>query len=169
MKKIKLDFAYSNDPEPHKERTKAILKAHPEVRQFIGRYPVSFMLILFVVALQIVIAFVIKDQAWWVPLITAFLVGAFANHACFVLIHEAAHNLIFKNRAMNYIAGIIADIPNVLPSSVSFRSYHLKHHSHQGDYYMDADLASRWEARLIGNSAIGKSFWELMFPFFQAF
>ncbi|HEY6906847.1 MAG TPA: fatty acid desaturase, partial [Ignavibacteriaceae bacterium] len=47
MKKIKLDFAYSNDPEPHKERTKAILKAHPEVRQFIGRYPVSFMLILF--------------------------------------------------------------------------------------------------------------------------
>jgi sphingolipid delta-4 desaturase len=169
MNKIELDFRYSNDPEPHRERTKAILKAHPEVREFIGRYSVSFIIILFVVGLQIAIAYFIKDQPWWFSIIVAFLVGAFANHACFVLIHEAAHNLIFKNRNMNYIAGIIADIPNVLPSSVSFRSYHMKHHSYQGDYYMDADLASKWEARLIGNSFLGKSFWELMFPFFQAF
>lgn len=169
MKKIKLDFSYSNDPEPHKERTKAILKSHPEVRELIGRNPLSFLIILFVVSLQIAIAFFIKDQPWWLVLIIAYLIGAFANHACFVLIHEAAHNLIFKNRNLNYIAGIIADIPNVLPSSVSFRSYHLKHHSHQGDYFMDADLASRWEARLISNTLPGKSFWELMFPFFQAF
>jgi len=169
MNKIKLDFSYSSDPEPHKERTKAILKAHPEVREFIGRYPVSFLLVLFVVGLQIAIAYLLKDQEWWMALIAAFFAGAFANHACFVLIHEAAHNLIFKNRSLNYTAGIIADLPNVLPSSVSFRSYHLKHHSYQGDYYMDADLASKWEARLIGNTTLGKSFWELMFPFFQAF
>ncbi|MCK7517294.1 MAG: fatty acid desaturase [Ignavibacteriales bacterium] len=101
-------------------------------------------------------------------LIVAFLVGAFANHACYVLIHEAAHNLIFKNRPMNYISGILADIPNVLPSSVSFRSYHLKHHSFQGDYYLDADLASKWEAKIIGNSFFGKALWEILFPVFQA-
>ncbi len=65
MNKLKLDFRYSNDPEPHKERTKAILKAHPEVRTFIGRYPVSFLLIMFVVGLQIVIAYLLKDQGWW--------------------------------------------------------------------------------------------------------
>ncbi|GIV46296.1 MAG: hypothetical protein KatS3mg036_1114 [Ignavibacterium sp.] len=53
---------------------------------------------------------------------------------------------------MNHIAGILADIPNVVPSAISFRSYHLKHHSYQGDYYLDADLASKWEAKLIGNS-----------------
>lgn len=167
MKKIKPDFNYSNYPEPHKERTKAILKAHPEVRKFIGRFPLSFLIILFVVAVQIAISFLLKDQVWWYTIIAAFLIGAFANHACFVLIHEAAHNLIFKNRNLNYIAGIIADIPNVLPSSVSFKSYHLQHHSHQGDYYMDVDLASKWEARLIGNTTLGKSFWELMFPFFR--
>ena len=97
-------------------------------------------------------------------LIVAFLVGAFANHACYVLIHEAAHNLIFKNRPMNYISGILADIPNVLPSSVSFRSYHLKHHSFQGDYYLDADLASKWEAKIIGNSFFGKALWEIFIP-----
>ena len=32
-----MDFQYSDLPEPHKERTKQILKAHPEVRNLIGR------------------------------------------------------------------------------------------------------------------------------------
>ncbi len=168
MTSSKKEFQISNTPEPHKERTRAILKSHPEVRDHIGRNPYSFLVILFVVGLQLLIAILLAGQPWWLALIIAFLVGAFANHACFVLIHEAAHNLIFKNRTMNFISGIIADIPNILPSAVSFRSYHLKHHSFQGDYYLDADLASKWEAKLIGSSFLGKAFWEIFFPVFQA-
>ncbi|MCK7525397.1 MAG: fatty acid desaturase [Ignavibacteriales bacterium] len=138
------------------------------MREHIGRNPVSFLIILFAVGLQLTIAYFLSSQPWWLALIVAFLVGAFANHACYVLIHEAAHNLIFKNRPLNYISGILADIPNVLPSSVSFRSYHLKHHSFQGDYYLDADLASKWEAKIIGHSFFGKALWEILFPVFQA-
>ncbi len=162
------DFSYSNSPEPHKARTRAILKDHPEVRNLIGRNSASFFLILFVVALQISISFFIKDYPWWSALIAAYLIGAFANHSLFVLIHECAHNLIFKKRIFNILAGIFADLPNVVPSSVSFRAYHLKHHSYQGDYNLDADLASRWEAKFIGNSFFGKAFWLLFFPVFQA-
>jgi sphingolipid delta-4 desaturase len=33
------DFQYADAPEPHRERTKAILKAHPETRELIGRNP----------------------------------------------------------------------------------------------------------------------------------
>lgn len=168
MTTAKKEFQFSNTPEPHKERTRAILKAHPEVREHIGRNPYSFIIILLVVGLQLTIAYLLSSQPWWLALLAAFFIGAFANHACYVLIHEAAHNLIFKNRAMNFVSGILADIPNVLPSSVSFRSYHLKHHSFQGDYYLDADLASKWEAKLIGNSFIGKVLWEVFFPVFQA-
>lgn len=158
MATITKDFLYSNQPEPHKIRTREILKAHPEVRNFIGRNPYSFLIILFIIGLQLLISYLLKDQYWWLALIVAFFVGAFANHACYVLIHEAAHNLIFKSRVLNHIAGILADVPNVVPSAISFRSYHLKHHSYQGDYYLDADLSSKWEARLIGNSVIGKAF-----------
>lgn len=118
--------------------------------------------------LQISISVFLSDKELWLGIILAYAVGAFANHTMFVLIHEAAHNMIFKNRTFNYISGILADLPNVLPSSVSFKSYHLKHHTYQGDYYADADLASRWEAKLIGNSFLGKIVWELLFPFFQA-
>ncbi len=161
------NFLYSDTPEPHKARTKDILKKHPEVRNLIGRNPFSFVIILFVVGVQFTIAFLLKDQSWWLALIIAYLVGAFANHCLFVLVHEAAHNLIFKRKNMNILSGIIADLPNIVPSSVSFRSYHLKHHSFQGNYNLDADLASKWEAKLIGSSFLGKIFWELFFPVFQ--
>jgi sphingolipid delta-4 desaturase len=164
----KRDFTYSDSPEPHRERTKAILKAHPEIRKLIGRTPASFLLIVGVVTMQIALAVALKDQPWWAALVVAYVVGAFANHTLFVLVHECAHNLIFKSRAANLLAGMLADIPNLVPSSVSFRSYHLKHHSFQGDYYLDADLANRWEARLIGSSVLGKTLWLLFFPVFQA-
>jgi sphingolipid 4-desaturase/C4-monooxygenase len=168
MARQALDFTYTDSAEPHKERTRGILKAHPEVRDLIGRNPYSFLLILGVVLLQILIAFLVRDSPWWVPLIAAYAIGAFANHTLFVLVHECAHNLIFRGKAANMLAGMLADIPNIVPSSVSFRSYHLKHHSFQGDYGLDADLASRWEARLIGSSFAGKALWLLFFPVFQA-
>jgi sphingolipid delta-4 desaturase len=113
-----MDFQYSDQPEPHKERTKQILKAYPEVRNLIGRNPVSAVITIFVVALQFVIAYLLADQAWWLTIIAAFFIGAFADHNLFVLIHEASHNLIFKNRTLNTIFGIIADLPKVVPSYV---------------------------------------------------
>src|SRR5512140_94623 len=145
------EFRFSEQPEPHRERTRGILREHPEVRSLIGRNPWSFGLILGIVALQTSIAFLLRDQPWWAVLLVAYAVGAFANHALFVLIHECAHNLIFKSKSANILSGILADLPIVVPSSVSFRSYHLKHHSFQGDYSLDADIASRWEADLIGS------------------
>jgi len=162
------DFQYSDSAEPHKERTKKILAKYPEIRKLIGRNPFSFVLILLVVGIQILISFLLKDQVWWLTLISAIFIGAFANHTLYVLIHECAHNLIFKGKVPNILSGILADLPNVVPSSVSFRSYHLKHHSFQGHYDLDADLASRWEARVIGNTFLGKSLWLLLFPLFQA-
>lgn len=161
-------FQFSKQPEPHRERTRGILKQHPEVRTLIGRNPLSFGLILGVVAMQTLIAALLRDQSWWLVLLASYAVGAFASHALFVLIHECAHNLIFKSKTANIISGIIADLANVLPSSVSFRSYHLKHHSFQGDYDLDADLASTWEAKLIGSSFLGKALWLLLFPVFQS-
>jgi sphingolipid delta-4 desaturase len=55
----------------------------------------------------------------------------------------------------------------VFPSSVQFRKYHLKHHAFQGNYEIDADIPSEWEAKLIGHSFFGKAIWLLFFPLFQ--
>ena len=168
MANLTNDFRYSLSPEPHKQRTREILKAHPQIRELISRNPNSFFYILGFVFIQVGIAFLMRDQRWWLILITAWIAGSFANHALFVLIHECAHNLIFKKRWANILSSIICDIPMSIPTAISFRSYHLKHHSFQGNYYLDADLSSRWEAKFIGNSIAGKALWLLLFPVFQA-
>ena len=162
------EFRHADGPEPHRGRTKAILLDHPEVRALIGRNPWSFVLILGVVATQVVLGWALASRPWWLVIAAAWLVGAFLSHALYVLIHEAAHNLILRRRWQNYLAGIVADLPNVFPAAISFRRYHLKHHSFQGVYELDADIPSRWEARLIGSGVLGKSLWLLFFPLFQA-
>lgn len=162
------DFQYSSSEEPHIQRTKDIIKKYPEIKKLMGRNPNTFIYSFLIVALQITIAVLLRDQAWWVVLVAAYLVGAFANHALFVLIHEFTHNMVFKGRTANVLGGIMCDLPNAFPSSVSFRKYHLKHHAFQGHYDIDADLPSRWEARLISSNFIGKSIWLLLFPLFQA-
>ena len=163
-------FFQSELDQPHPDRTQRILKAHPEVRSLCGRNPWTAAVLLFIVALQTGLAWGLGRAGlhyWWLSLLVGWCVGAFANHTLYVIIHEATHNLIFQNRTWNQWAAILADFPNTFPAAMGFRVYHLKHHAHQGDYDYDADLPSRWEARLIGNSVVGKVLWEIFFPFFQ--
>jgi sphingolipid delta-4 desaturase len=162
-------FVHSNSPEPHRVRTKAILKTNPEIRSLIGKNPKSFFIILGLVGLQLILCWVLRDQSWWWVIGIAYLIGAFADHALFVMIHECSHRLIFKKPAANRLAGILANIPQIFPSSVSFERYHIKHHSFQGVMELDGDLPNEWEAKLIDNNFIGKIIWLLFYPIFQLF
>lgn len=165
------DFHQALYDQPHPQRTRDILKAHPEVRQLIGRNPWTAAIMVFVLALQLGIAYtlgrVLAPQYWWLAPIAAFCIGAFCNHTMYVIIHEATHNLVFMSKIANRWVALGADLPNLVPGSMGFVVFHLKHHAHQGDHDQDADMANDWEARLIGNSSIGKAFWLLLFPVFQ--
>ena len=162
-------FVVSNSPEPHRLRTKTILKSNPEIRALIGKNPISFLLIVGLVTLQILLSWILKDQSWWWVIGVAYLIGAFVDHALFVMIHECSHRLIFKNPVANRLSGILANIPQIFPSSVSFERYHIKHHSFQGVMELDGDLPNEWEAKLIDNHFFGKVVWLLLYPFFQLF
>jgi sphingolipid delta-4 desaturase len=165
----KTDFVHSDKQEPHRMRTKQILQQHPEMRQLIGKNPKTIFIILGIVAFQVVMAWLVRDQSWWIVVGAAYLLGAFADHALFVMIHECAHHLLFKNRAANRWAGMIANLPQLFPSSISFERYHIKHHSFQGIHELDADLPNKWEAKLINNYFVGKVLWLLFYPIFQLF
>ena len=166
---IKNDFVYSELCEPHRIRTKQILKQHPEMRKLIGKNRNTFYAIVGIVALQVGLAWFVSERSWWWVVAAAYLIGAFADHALFVMIHECAHHLLFKNRSANRLAGILANLPQLFPSSISFERYHIKHHSFQGIPELDADLPNRWEAKLINNHFLGKVIWLLFYPLFQVF
>ena len=161
------DFLHSLDPPPHRARTLRILADHPEIRTFIGLNPLSLVIIFVGVTLQLALAFLLRSQSWWLLTGVAMLVGAFLSHGLWVMIHESTHNLLFRKPQWNTFAGILANLPHILPSAVSFQRYHLKHHAYQGVYALDADVPNRWEARLIGHSPLGKAVWMLLFPIFQ--
>jgi len=161
------DFVYSQESEPHRIRTKKILKQFPELRNLIGKNPLTIFAIIGLVAFQVVLAWFVRDQSWWWVFGAAYLLGAFADHALFVMIHECTHKLLFKNPNANRWASMFANMPQIFPSAISFEKYHIKHHAFQGIHELDADLPNHWEAKLINNSFFGKALWLLFFPVFQ--
>ena len=160
-------FRYSPEAEPHKLRTKQMLASNPKIRNLIGKNPFTIIPLLGLVVGMVVISWFLKDSPWWVVFVVAYGVGAFFNHALFVMIHECSHNLLFKGKVLNYLASITANLPHVLPSAVSFTRYHRMHHVHQGNHELDADLPDFWEARVFGNNFFSKALWLLLFPVFQ--
>jgi sphingolipid delta-4 desaturase len=163
-------FLKTVEKRPHPLRHRAILAAHPEVRQLIGHDPRTFVITLGIVLLQTCIAGFFGHLGlayWWLALLGAYAIGAFANHALFVAIHDAVHNCVFERALLNKWVAILADLPNTFSTAMGFRCYHTKHHSHLGDYDYDADLPSHWEARVFGHSTLGKAAWMFLFPVFQ--
>lgn len=162
-----MQFTQVSYSEPHKQRTRDILKAHPELKSLYGNYPMSALYLFGIVAFQFTLAIALRDQSIWLNLLIAWFVGAIANHALWTLIHDATHNLILKSSFANRLLAIIANFPIVFPGAISFRTFHLMHHKYQGIEELDADLAISIEAKLAGHNPIGKSLWFLFFFVFQ--
>ena len=165
---FRAEFDLVSYDEPHLERTRALLKAHPEVRALFGPRAATAWWVFAIVAVQIVVAILLRHAPWWAVLLAAYAFGAFANHALWTLIHDCTHNLVFGRARYDAMLQMVANLPIVFPAAISFRKYHLLHHRFQGDPELDADLASPLEARLVGNSRFRKALWLLTFFVWQA-
>ena len=163
-------FTQSDRPLPHRERAKRILATHPDVRRLFKRDRWSALWTVLLVALQIGIgiALTLFQAPWWAFIIIAYALGAFANHALFVLIHEYTHNVVFKTGRANRLGSIFANIAIVFPAAIGFRNHHLLHHSYLGIPGLDADVPTPKEARWVSNSWWRKTFWLSMYWAVQA-
>lgn len=154
----------------HVERRRLILETHPEVKTLFGKDDITFKITAGIFVGQTLIAAVLGWLGlsyWPLTVLLAILVGAFANHAAFVAIHDAIHNCVFDNPFYNKLTALLADLPNAFPTAMGFRCYHIKHHSHLSAYDYDADIPSRWEAEWVGNSTWRKALWLFFFPAIQ--
>src|SRR5258705_9596316 len=129
MKTPCTEFAFSTAPEPHRFRTRELLRRHPEIRELIGPNPATFWWTAGIVALQIVVAWLVAGQPWWVVMAVAYIVGAFADHALFVMIHETAHRPVFKRRVPNILTALLANLPQAFPGATALPKYHFKQHT----------------------------------------
>ena len=162
------DYYWADDREPHFQRRKEILKAHPEVTKLFGTdLKLVYATIALVIA-QITIAFFI-GQLHWIPFVlVTYFIGATIAHALFLAIHEITHDLAFKSKLNNNRLALFANIPIVLPYAISFKIYHGLHHWDQGRDGVDADIPTELEAKLF-RGFFGKLVWFLHQIVFYAF
>ncbi len=153
---------------PHAQRSKEILKKYPQVRGWARKKnPWGLFIIIGAVGFQTFMAIFLAEQSWWLVFLVAFFFGTIINHTCIAMIHESAHDLLFKTKILNPFAGLLVNMHMFIPSAISFKKYHLKHHSNMGVYDIDADLPSKWELKLVKNIWYRKFLWLVMFPFCQ--
>src|SRR5262249_5665784 len=105
-----LDYIHVTYPEPHAQRARQMLAAHPELRDLAGPAPSTALWVLALVAVQLGLALLVGGSHWliWVP--TAYIVGATIDHALWALIHDACHNLVFRWRSGNRVVAILANL-----------------------------------------------------------
>ena len=81
----------------HRERRAAILREQPEIKRLFGPDPRTAWFATAVVCGQFAIAAAVTGHSWWVILIAAYFVGAFATHYLNVVMHECSHNLVLAH------------------------------------------------------------------------
>ena len=84
----KKDYIRVQYAQPHPQRTRKMLKAHPELSKLVGCDPRTFFYLLLIVGMQLAIAAFIGNYPWWAMIVIAWTVGAVANHACFVQLNR---------------------------------------------------------------------------------
>jgi sphingolipid delta-4 desaturase len=102
-----------------------------QVLKLCGPEPLTKYLVFFVVALQISLAYTLRDTPVfsWTFFCTAYVIGATANQNLFLAIHEISHNLAFREGWKNRLFAVFANLPIGIPYSASFRVSTLSHPS----------------------------------------
>src|SRR5688572_31884071 len=90
------DFEWSQTPEPHAARRRAMLLAHPEIRALYGPCPRTKYICTALVAAQVSTAYLLRDSPWWLIVAVGYAFGGVINHALLLAIHELSHNLAFR-------------------------------------------------------------------------
>lgn len=154
---------------PHGARRSEILLRHPEVATLFTTNTRSALYTILLVTLQLTTSiYITTNYHWLISLLTSYLFASIIDHALWVLIHDATHNLVYKSVTANRFLLIFANIPHVFPSAILFRYYHILHHIELNRLHKDPDVPYEWEAKLIGNSPIRKSLWLAFFFIVQA-
>jgi sphingolipid delta-4 desaturase len=142
-------FNFRDGPEPHAERRRALLAAHPEIRKLFGPCPRTKYVCTALVAVQCLSAYLLRDAPWWCIALAAYAFGGVINHSLLLAIHELSHNLAFRRPLHNRLFALFVNLPIGLPVAATFKHYHLLHHSHQGEDGVDTDLPTALEGRLL--------------------
>src|SRR3954465_13590904 len=142
-------FQWSDVPEPHAERRRAILAKYPAIKRLYDQCARPKHVCTALVLVHGRAAYCLRDAPWWCVLAVAYLFGGVVNQTLLLAIHELSHNLAFERPWHNRLFAVFVNLPVGVPVAETFRYYHLLHHAHQGDERLDTDLPTELEGKLL--------------------
>ncbi len=164
-------FHAMSHTEPHTIRRELILKDHPEIEKlYKNKEPWKTLVpVVLINIIQFYICYIIyKYDIGYLPItIFAALIGAIFNHAMFALFHDITHFNCLKSIFHNQIWAIMCNLPQIIPSAISFGRYHREHHTNLGDPLYDPDIPTLAEIKYI-NTPFRKLCYVVFMPFFYA-
>lgn len=116
----------------HRERARAILKAHPEVKELFGNEPTTAFWCLAVSGLHIALAVGCSFLPWWGMLLAAYFIGSSLNIMLFQLGHDCVHGNVFKSPAWSRWLFTFTTLPMFLSGHHTWWPEHLVHHTDMG-------------------------------------
>jgi sphingolipid delta-4 desaturase len=79
------EFTWTFTDQPHVQRRNEIRKKYPEVAELEGIEPKTKYQVAFVVLLQFIVAYYIKDAPLWLYCLGIYVVGGTLNHSLFLV------------------------------------------------------------------------------------
>ncbi|OLY79228.1 Sphingolipid delta(4)-desaturase DES1, partial [Smittium mucronatum] len=152
--------------EPHIKRKMAILNKYPEIKNLAGYDINTVYITIAAVSTSVGLGYYfgrVFDGSWVVFFLGAYVLGASVVALYGSILHEITHNLAAPTSFQNRVVGMFANIPLLVPIAMSFRRYHLEHHTFQGVEGFDPDLPLEWETRLVGNNPVKKFLWLMIY------
>jgi fatty acid desaturase len=158
------------------DRISATGRAVPEFRERLRRIPnarnAAAVAVLYAQTIAIVVAAVWFDN--WFVWIAAFLLMGRAHAQFAALMHEAAHRLLFRNRAVNdFVGRWLLGFPAFTPID-AYRRGHMAHHRDEfGPNEPDIPLYRGYPIprdsfrRKLGRDATGRTGWKLFKGLFR--
>src|SRR6266498_2637355 len=161
------EIALDDLDEPHMKRKASILNKYPEIERLYGHDNSTILIVLLSSTAQIVAAYVFgRILTDWnlLMFMYCFFFGASFTQLYGVIIHEATHCLAAPTPFQNRLVGLVANLALPFPIAMSFRRYHLEHHTFQGVVGFDPDLPLDWETKLIRGNSFLKFLWIMIYP-----
>ena len=161
-------FHWVETAEPHASRRAEILKKYgSEITDLFGPEIMTLPIVFFILALQMIVAWHLRDASWGLIVFVAYVFGGTVNHSLQLAAHELSHNLCFGYSPLDKSLGIVCNLATGLPSAITFIKYHMEHHQYQGTDKIDTDVPSDFETRVF-QGAFMKFLWCVLQPVFYS-
>jgi sphingolipid delta-4 desaturase len=123
----------------HRDQGRQVLDFHPEVRDLFGPRPVTALAVPLLLTLHWGMAWLVSGGGILAVFVAAFFFGQVALHSTGGLLHETAHQLVFRRRAPKLAFDLSLEL--ILASfgkQLRYQHEHVSsHHPYQGEYAWD--------------------------------